>query len=71
MKETGCENDLARRMLEDERFRLTEAELAEIMDVRKFVGMAPEQAERYVMDVVRPVLERNSGASSEGREISC
>ena len=71
MKETGCENDLARHMLEDERFRLTEAELAEIMDVRKFVGMAPEQAERYVMDVVRPVLERNSGASSEGREISC
>ncbi len=71
MKETGCENDLAGRLLGDERFRLTEAALAEIMDVRKFVGMAPEQAERYVTGVVRPVLERNAGAASEGREISC
>ena len=71
MKETGCENDLAGRLLGDERFRLTEAALAEIMDVRKFVGMAPEQAERYVTGVVRPVLERNACAASEGREISC
>ena len=71
MKETGCENDLAERLLGDERFRLTEAALEEFMDVRKFVGMAPEQAERYVLDTVRPVLERNAGAASEGREISC
>ena len=71
MKETGCENDLAERLLGDERFRLTEAALEELMDVRKFVGMAPEQAERYVLDTVQPVLERNAGAASEGREISC
>ena len=71
MKETGCENDLAQRLLGDARFRLTEAELEELMDVRKFVGMAPEQAERYVLDTVQPVLERNAGAAAEGREISC
>ena len=71
MKETGCENDLAQRLLGDARFRLTEAELEELMDVRKFVGLAPEQAERYVLDTVRPVLERNAGAAAEGREISC
>ena len=71
MKETGCENDLAQRLLGDARFRLTEAELEELMDVRKFVGLAPEQAERYVLDTVQPVLEQNAGAASEGREISC
>ena len=71
MKETGCENDLAQRRLGDARFRLTEAELEELMDVRKFVGLAPEQAERYVLETVQPVLERNAGAASEGREISC
>ncbi len=71
MKETGRENDLAQRLLGDARFRLTEAELEELMDVRKFVGMAPEQAERYVLDTVQPVLERNAGAAAEGREISC
>ena len=71
MKETGCENDLAQRLWGDARFRLTEAELEELMDVRKFVGLAPEQAERYVLDTVQPVLEQNAGAASEGREISC
>ena len=71
MKETGCENDLAQRLLGDARFRITEAALEELMDVRKFVGLAPEQAERYVLDTVRPVLERNAGAAAEGREISC
>ena len=71
MKETGRGNDLAERLLGDTRFGLTEAELEELMDVRKFVGMAPEQAERYVLDTVQPVLERNAGAASEGREISC
>ena len=71
MKETGCENDLAQRLLGDARFRLTEAELEELMDVRKFVGLAPEQAEQYVLDTVRPVLEQNAGAAAEGREISC
>jgi adenylosuccinate lyase len=71
MKETGRGNDLAERLLGDTRFGLTEAELEELMDVRKFVGLAPEQAERYVLDTVRPVLERNAGAAAEGREISC
>ena len=71
MKETGCENDLAQRLLGDARFGLDEAELSELMDVRKFVGLAPEQAERYVLDTVQPVLERNAGAAAEGREISC
>ena len=71
MKETGRGNDLAERLLGDTRFGLTEAELEELMDVRKFVGMAQEQAERYVLDTVQPVLERNAGAASEGREISC
>ena len=71
MKETGCGNDLAQRLLGDARFGLTEAALEELMDVRKFVGLAPEQAERYVLDTVQPVLEQNAGAAAEGREISC
>ncbi len=71
MKETGCGNDLAERLLADGRFKLDRAELDEIMDVRKFVGMAPQQAERYIADRVRPVLEANRGREAAGREISC
>ena len=71
MKETGCGNDLAERLLADGRFKLDRAELDEIMDVRKFVGMAPQQAERYITERVRPVLEANRGREAAGREISC
>ena len=71
MKETGCGNDLAERLLTDPRFHLDEAALAELMDVRRFVGMAPQQAERYVRGRVLPLLDANRGRAAAGREISC
>ena len=71
IKETGCGNDLAERLLADPRFHLDEAALAELMDVRRFVGMAPQQAERYVRGRVLPLLDANRGRAAAGREISC
>ena len=71
MKETGCGNDLAERLLADPRFHLDEAALAELMDVRRFVGMAPQQAERYVRGRVLSLLDANRGRAAAGREISC
>ena len=71
MKETGCGNDLAERLLADPRFHLDEAALAELMDVRRFVGMAPQQAERYVRGRVLPLLDANRVRAAAGREISC
>lgn len=71
MKETGCGNDLAERLLADPRFHMDEAALAELMDVRRFVGMAPQQAERYVRGRVLPLLDANRGRAAAGREISC
>ena len=71
MKETGCGNDLAERLLADPRFHLDEAALAELMDVRRFVGIAPQQAERYVRGRVLPLLDANRGRAAAGREISC
>ena len=71
MKETGFGNDLAERLLADPRFHLDEAALAELMDVRRFVGMAPQQAERYVRGRVLPLLDANRGRAAAGREISC
>ena len=71
MKETGCGNDLDERLLADPRFHLDEAALAELMDVRRVVGMAPQQAERYVRGRVLPLLDANTGRAAAGREISC
>ena len=73
MKETGCPNDLEEKLLADGRFHLSREELDELLDMRKFVGMAPRQTEDFLRDAVRPLLEAN--ADSIGRdergEIKC
>ena len=72
MKETGCANDLEDKLLADGRFKLDREALAEILDIRKFVGMAPEQARAYAA-FLRRLLEANAAElSAEGKgEIKC
>ena len=60
MKETGCANDLEEKLLADERFKLTRGDLDGLLDIRKFVGMAPKQARDFIANSVRPMLEANS-----------
>ena len=48
MKETGCANDLEEKLLADERFKLTRETLSELLDIRKFIGMAPRQARDFI-----------------------
>ncbi len=73
MKETGCANDLEEKLLADSRFRLSRAELEDLLDIRKFVGMAPRQTEDFLRGAVRPVLEANASSigSDERSEIKC
>lgn len=59
MKLEGKDNDLLDRLLADERFMLTKEDLDRILDVRKFVGLAPEQTESFIENEVKPVLESN------------
>ncbi len=58
VKLEGGENDLLDRLLADPAFHLTEEDLEKVLDVRKFVGLAPEQTERFLAEQVAPVLER-------------
>ena len=55
------ENNLLEALKADERFALTDESLAEILDVRKFIGCAPEQTEKFLNDAVRPLLEEKQG----------
>ena len=73
MKETGCANDLEAKLLADGRFGLTPEAIEELLDVRKFVGMAPRQVEEYLNGEVYPMLNANSGCigSDERSEIKC
>jgi len=48
-------------MLSDERFHLTPEALEELLDVRQFVGLAPEQTRAFLKTHVYPVLEARRG----------
>ena len=59
IKLEGSPNDLLDRILADERFGLTRAELDEILHVRNFIGCAPEQTDAFLAECVQPVLDAN------------
>lgn len=69
VKLQGLDNDLLDRLVADARFNLTEASLAELLDVRKFIGLAPQQTESYLNEVVRPLLAANADQLDLGSRI--
>ena len=73
MKEEGAENDLLSKLLADGRFALTERELPALLDVRKFIGLAPEQTREFLRDFVRPAIEKRRDliGAAAGRKITC
>ena len=72
MKETGCANDLEDKLLADGRFKLDRETLSEILDIKKFIGMAPAQARAFAAGL-RELLAANAAElSAEGKgEIKC
>ena len=59
IKLNGEDNNLLELLLADEKFRLTQADLDRILDVKKFIGRAPEQTEEFLKEEAFPVLEAN------------
>jgi len=58
MKEEGADADLMERISEDSAFGLSQQELDELADPRRFVGRAPEQVRAFLDAWVAPVLAR-------------
>ena len=58
IKLSGEDNNLLELMLNDPRFMLTQEDLDRVLDVRKFVGRAPEQTAEFLEECVYPALER-------------
>ncbi len=61
VKAEGKENNLLEALKADRRFGLTEESQGEILDVRKFIGLAPEQTEEFLENIVRPLLKAGGG----------
>ncbi|GHV11258.1 adenylosuccinate lyase [Fibrobacterales bacterium] len=58
VKEEGKDNDLLERILASGKFDLSREDLSKILDVKKFIGRAPEQVEEFVNLEVKPQLEK-------------
>ena len=59
VKLRGGDNTLLTDLIADPRFGLTEEGLEQLLDIRKFVGCAPEQTEVFLQTYALPVLEKN------------
>lgn len=57
VKEEGLENDLVERISADPAFGLNKNEIEKMLVPSNFIGCAPLQTERYIKNIVRPVLE--------------
>ena len=57
VKEEGADNDLLDRIAADPMFHLTREQLENTMDPNRYVGRAPEQVDRYLANVIAPILD--------------
>ncbi len=69
VKQEGKENDLLALIAKDPVFHLSEEELQATMDPKKYVGRAPIQVERFLQEVVRPILQENEALLGMKAEI--
>ncbi|MEW9093872.1 MAG: adenylosuccinate lyase [Clostridiaceae bacterium] len=59
VKMDGLDNDLIKRIIEDDSFNLTEEEIINLIDGDRFIGRAPNQVIDFINEVVNPLLEEN------------
>ncbi len=57
VKVEGKDNDLLQRIADDPAFNLSLEDLQKSMDPKKYVGRAPYQVEKYLKDVITPILD--------------
>ena len=71
VKEEGLDNNLMDLIAEDPKFHMTREELDKYIDPKKYIGCAPHQVEKYLAEVIRPILEENRELLGMTAEISC
>jgi len=72
MRDEGADNDLLDRLAADKRIPLDATEIERIVDVRQFVGRAPEQVAEFLDTEVAPILDaaRNDGLLGQSSEVN-
>jgi len=70
VKERGLDNNLLELIAADPEFQLSLEELEASMDPAKYVGRAPLQVEKFLAEIVSPLLEENRDVLGLKAEIS-
>ena len=70
IKEEGGENDLVDRIASDPMFMITKEEIEATLQPEHFTGRSAEQADEFISDFIRPVLEKNKDILGEKAELS-
>lgn len=70
VKGEGLDNDLIKRIIEDDRIKLSEEEINNIINPSKFIGRAPSQVEEFISEYVKPIIDSNKDAIEVKSEIN-
>lgn len=66
----GGECDLPERIADDSAFKITRAEIEELLVPELYTGCAAEQTEEFLSELVKPLLEKNRELLGEKAELS-
>ena len=70
VKEEGKNNNLLELIAADPEFNLTLEELQSTMDPAKYVGRAPIKVDKFIANVVKPILDANTAELGVKAEIN-
>ena len=59
VKEEGLDNNLLELIAADPAFGMSLEDLEKTMEPSRYIGCAPHQVERYLNEVIRPILDAN------------
>ena len=69
VKEEGRDNDLIERLAADPAFAQIRDELPELADPQRFVGLAPQQVERFIAAEVEPIRKKYSESLGQSAQL--
>ena len=70
VKEEGADNNLLELIAADPAFHMTLDELKKSMEPARYIGCAPHQVERFLNEVIKPILEANKDILGQKAEIN-
>ena len=70
VKAEGLDNDLIKRIIEDESFKLSKEEILSLIDPKKFTGRAEGQVNDFIKEIITPIIETNKQLLGDSIQIN-